>query len=115
MPTNDRRRPVGKRPPRTLWAVEHVDGEIVYLSTRTGVLAEIARHCLPRDARRWRRLAAGRYCVLSVWRTANGLRAGVLHLTRVRREAADRERTMDRLPFDKDSLADDVVRRHLGL
>jgi len=115
MPTNDRRRPVGNRPPRWLWALEHVDGEIVYLSTRAGVRVELAHACLPRDRRRWRRLAAGRYCVLRVWRTANGLRAGVLHLTRVRREAADRARTMDRLPFHKDSLADDVVRRHLGL
>ena len=106
---------MGKRPPRLVWAVEHVDGEIVYLSTREGVLAEIARHCLPRDRRRWRRLARGRYCVLSTWSTAAGPRAGVIHLTRVKRAAADRERTMDRLPFDKDSLADDVVRRHLGL
>ena len=106
---------MGKRPPKTLWAVEHVDGEIVYLSTREGVSVEIARWCLPRDRRRWRKLAAGRYCVLSVWATAKGPRAGVIHLTRVRREDADRARTMDRLPFDNDTLGDDVVRRQRGL
>ena len=106
---------MGKRPQRWVWAVQHVDGEIVYLSTRAGVVAEIARHCLPRDRRRWRRLARGRYCVLSLWSTAAGPRAGVIHMTRVRRAAADRERTMEELPFDTDALEGDAWRHQRGL
>jgi len=92
------------------WQVTHVDGETVYLKSRQGVRTELYGREIPGGIHPWRRLAAGYYVVVQVWRTAGGLDAGLIHIRRVRRTRADVARTQEALPFDTDSIRDDVVR-----